>query len=177
MKLKRANLILKALAYFVTLFCFATINATASEKDEVLRVCGQLFGKPVDEKLSLFEVNRFYVLRAAFGKRNKLEQLAIEPKYYFEETHSDWEEPDDFTYLSKIEYENLLAQAEKIKPKGALIKPASGIGVVTNMTAWHTEIYENASLTWGQLVDIRLSEDAPYQVRWLRLNYGKRKSR
>jgi len=177
MKLERTNSILTTLACFAALFFFISVSAKASEKDDVLRACSQLFGKSVDEKLNLFEDNRSYVLRATFDKRDKLEQLAVEPKYYFEETHPDWKEPDDFTYLSKVEYENLLAQLDAIKPKGALIKPASGISVVTNMTAWHKEVYQNASLTWGQLVDIRLGDDAPYQVRWFRLNYGKRKSR
>jgi len=72
----------------------------------------------------LFEVNRFYVLRLVVNDRDKLEQLAVEPKFYFEETHPDWEETDETTYLSRAEYENLVAILDTIKSKGALIKPA-----------------------------------------------------
>jgi hypothetical protein len=176
MKVTRILFILVALACF-TAFCFVSVKGKASVKDEVLRACAQLFGKPVDEKQNLFEVNRFYVLRVAFDKHDNLELLAVEPKYYFEDSHPDWKEPDDFAYLSKVEYDNLLAQLDLIKPKGKLVKPASGISSVTNLTAWHTEIYEHGSLTWGELVDLRRGDNAPYEVRWLRLNYGRQKSR
>lgn len=90
MKQKSAFLILSMLACFAALFCFDPVDAKASENEEVLRVCGQLFGKSVDDKLNLFEVNRFYVLRVAFDKHNNLEQLEVVPKFHFEETHPDW---------------------------------------------------------------------------------------
>lgn len=177
MKRKSAVLILAMSACFAAAFFFAAVEAEASEKDKVWRACEQLFGKPVDENPSLFEVNRFYVLRVKFDNRDNLQELAVEPKYYFAEAHSDWKETDNFTYLSIEEYKNLLARLDAIKPKGALVKPTDNISIVTNSTAHHTEIYENASLKWGSLVDLRRDENAPSEIRWFRLNYEKQKSR
>lgn len=149
--------------------------AKASEQDSIMRICSQLFGAPVDTKHTLFEVNEFYVLRVRFDNRGKLEQLAVEPKYFFEESHPAWKEPDNFTNLTKVEYEKLLGRLDSVKPKGALRKPASGISVVTNMTAWHKAVYENAVLEWGEVADLRRGDNAPTEIRWLRLNYTEAK--
>jgi hypothetical protein len=86
-------------------------------------------------------------------------ELAVEPKYYFEDDHPDWKESDDFTNLSEIEFSTLRTQLERIWPIGKLVKPANTILVVTNMTGWETEYYANASLTWGVVTDLRKGEN------------------
>ncbi|HMJ08191.1 MAG TPA: hypothetical protein VK468_04255 [Pyrinomonadaceae bacterium] len=130
------------------------------------------FQRVPDQNKILFEVNRFYVLRAEFNKHGSLIELAVEPKYYFEADHPDWKEQDDFTDLSQSEYLALLARLDRTKDRGKLIRLANTISSVTNMTAWYTERYENASLTWGQVVDLRKGDDHPNEVRWFRLKYG-----
>ena len=132
-----------------------------------------MFGAPVDQKLNLFEVNRFYVLRVQFDKREQLNELAVEPKYFFEQSHPEWEEPRDFAFLSKAEYESLLLRLDKIRPRGQLVK-ASLVGFVTNMTLPHKDVYQNAVLQWGELIDLRRGEDAPLQVRWFRVQFAGR---
>jgi hypothetical protein len=169
--------IITALAWFASFFCLTHIEARASDKDKILSICNRFFGKSIDERQTLFEVNHFYVLRLKFDERNNVEELAVEPKYYFEESHPGWKETDNFEYLSKAEYEKLLAKVDAIKRKGKLVKPAAAISYVTNMTAWRTEIYEKASLTWGELIDIQRGENAPYEVKWFRLSFGTRRER
>ena len=171
------NVILTTLVCLVSLSSLARIEAMASDKDRVISICNQVFGKPVDERQNLFEINPFYVLRVSFNKQNNVEELAVEPKYFFEESHPDWKEPDNFEYLSKVEYEKLLKKIDAITPKGKLVKPAAAISYVTNLTAWHTEIYEKAALTWGELVDLRRGENAPYEVKWFKLCYGELRGR
>jgi hypothetical protein len=173
MNTKRTKIAILTLACLTTLLCTSSAPAKDSEKESVLRICNQLFGTPVDEKQNVFEVNQFYVLQAKFDKRGKLEKLAVEPKYFFGESHPEWEYPDDFTYLSQVEYENLLARLDGIKAKGALRKPDSGGSVVTNLTSWHKAFYENAVLEWGEVVDLRRGENAPLAIKWIRLNYLK----
>jgi hypothetical protein len=146
-------------------------QAKPSEKQMILERCKKQFGTPVDENQNLFEVNKFYVLRVKFGKRDKIEELAVEPKYFLQESHPEWEEPDNFAYLSKSEYESLLIHLDTIKPKGALVKPAPSISFVTNMTAPHKENYEHAVLRWGEIVDLRRGENAPLEVRYIQLTY------
>ena len=171
----KTNLIL--IACLAISFCIASIEAEPYQKEKTLLNCKQLFGEPVDEKQKLFGINQFYVLHMKFDRHNNLEEFAVEPKYYYEESHPEWKEPDTFEYLSKNEYEKLLVQIDTIKPKGAIIKPAPTVSYVTNQTAWHTEIYKNATLTWGEVADLARGEKADYQVKWFRLNYGKRKAR
>lgn len=169
MNLKRTEIFIMLLA--CTLACASSAYSEASEKGSVLQICNQLFRAPVDAEQNLFEVNKFYVLRVKFDNRGKLEELAVEPKYFFEESHPEWEEPDDFTHLSQSEFDSLLMRLDAVKPKGALIKPDSISPAVTNMTAWHTAIYEYAELKWGEVVDLRRGESAPLAVRWIKLNY------
>jgi hypothetical protein len=176
MNLKRTKIFVVALACLAALVCASPTYGKVSEKESILQICNQLFGAPLDTKQNLFEINPFYVLQVKFDNRGGLRQLAVEPKYFFEESHPEWEEPDNFTNLTKAEYENLLARLDSVKSKGALMKPASGISVVTNMTAWHKAVYQYAVLEWGEVVDLRRGENAPLEVRWLRLNYSKARS-
>jgi hypothetical protein len=172
---KRIRIVLVMLILPASLIAASSIAANPSEKDEILRICNQMFGAPVDAGQNLFEVDQFHVLRVKFNNRGRLEQLAVEPKYYFEESHPEWKEPDNFANLTKSEYENLLARLDNVKPKGALIKPAPSGAAVTNMTAWYKAVYENAVLEWGEVVDLRRGENAPVEIRWLRLTYQKPK--
>jgi len=59
--------------------------------------------------------------------------------------------------------------------KGALIRSRPSGSVVSNMTSWWNEVYANAVLEWGEVVDLRRGEDAPLEIRWLRLTYQKTK--
>lgn len=156
--------------------CLAVCSVSAypkpSEKTKVFEACKALYGSPADETQNLFLVNQFYVLRLRFDRRGKLKELAVEPKYFFEETHPEWAEPDNFAFLTKQEYEVLLTQLDSIKPKGVLMKPAFPGSVVTNMTSYHREVHLHAVLQWGELVDLRRGENAPVLVRWVRVFYS-----
>lgn len=174
--MKRTIFIFTMLACFSVLYFIVPVNVNASEKDDILRACGQLFGEIVDERQNLFSVNRFYILRAEFDKNDNLALLAVEPKYYFEESHPDWAESEDFEFLSKTQYKILLTQLDGIKPKGVLVKPASPISIVTNVTAWHKETYKKAVLTWGVSVDLGRGENPPYEVKWLKVDFEKGKN-
>ena len=149
----------------------SAVQGRISEKANVLRICADLYGPPADDKLHIFAINQFYVLSVTFDQRDKLRELAVEPRYFFEDTHPDWAEPDNFTFLSKVQYEELLVRLDAIKPKGALVTPSSASSAVTNMTAHHKATYRRAVLEWGELVDLRRGENPPLQVRWVRLHY------
>lgn len=103
-----------------------------------------------------------------------LTQLAVEPKYFYDIDHPEWAEADNFPYLSKTEYDRLIAEIDRINPKGFLVKPRLPGAAVTNMTAWYKETYTNGVLEWGEVVDLRRPTDAPLLVRWFRVHYSKR---
>jgi hypothetical protein len=133
-----------------------------------------MYGPVVDQKRNLFSINEFYVLRLNFNRHGRLTLLAVEPKYYYADGHPDWAEPNDFPNLSTTEYDRLVAEVDRIKPKGSLVKRRLRGAVVTNMTAWYSETYRHALLEWGEVVDLRRASDAPLLVRWFRLYYSKR---
>jgi len=168
MSLPRLKLAFVILASFVLA---SGIAAKPSERTRILRLCTKTYGPTVDQKQNLFSLNQFYVLRLNFNRRSRLTQLAVEPKYYYADDHPAWGEPDNFPNLSKIEYDRLVTDVDKIKAKGSLVKPHSPGAFVTNMTAWYRETYSNGVLEWGEVVDLRRTSDAPSLVRWFRVYY------
>jgi len=155
---------------------FATLSVTGAKPREpeirqVLQTCSRLYGPAVDSKRHLFVVNEFYVLALKFNSRGRLLQLDVSPKYFFEEAHREWAEPDNFSFLSESQYKTVLDQIDSIKSRGTLIKGSENISVVTNMTAPHYETYRQAKLEWGELIDLRRGDNAPLMVRWVTVHY------
>jgi hypothetical protein len=157
----------------VGILAFSPSDVRASERAKVLCITAQYFGDPIDNDLLLFEVDRDHVLRLSFDRKDNLVQLSVEPKYYFADEHPEWQEKPTFTNFYWIEFQDLLAKLEFIKAKGILVRPASEVSIVTNLTAWETSYYEKAALTIGRLVDMRLPAASHEQIRWFRLEYGK----
>lgn len=155
----------------VLLGVVSSVQGQSTERDRVLRLLGESYQRVTDAKIILFEFDRFHVIRPKFDNRKKLIELALEPKYYFEDDHPDWAEPDDFANLSRAEFEKLSTDLGRIKALGKKIESVNRIAIVTNMTAWYSECYRNASLTWGVAEDLRKNDDS-YEVRWFRFRYG-----
>jgi hypothetical protein len=164
-----------ALVIAVLLFCvLPTITAgKPSEQARVLALCDQLYGPIIDRRMGLYAVNEFFVLKPVFDRR-QLVTLYVEPKWYYDWYNVAWEAGDDFRNLSKTEYERLLTQVDQLKARGSLVKPASSISVVTNLTAWRKETYADATLAWGEVAGSQRPADAPVLVRWFRVYYSRR---
>lgn len=167
---------MKVLLLCLVLFTWLPIAANASEKDAALQVSKQLFGKSVDGERNMYEVNRFYVYRIAFDKQDRVEELAIEPKYYFAESHPEWEEENDYKSLSFTEYQSLLERLESVKAKGKLINKAK-IGIVGNARAFYNDRYENALLEIGYFFALDMDDTSPAQIKFFRLKFGKEKEK
>jgi hypothetical protein len=75
----------------------------------------------------------------------------VKPKYFFNESHSEWLEPDSFPLLMWPDFEKLLVRLDDLKSKGTLTKKASDYAIVTNSTAYFKEGYEHGSLEWGEV--------------------------
>jgi len=169
---------LKIVCAVVVLLCLSpTITvAKPSERARVLALCDQLYGSMIDRRMGLYAVNEFFVLKPIFDRRGELVALYVEPKWYYDWYNVAWEARDDFHNLSKTEYERLLAQVDQIKPRGSLVKPASPISVVTNLTAWREETYAEAVLEWGEVAGSQRPADAPVLLRWFTVLYIKRRA-
>ena len=158
-----------------SLRCAPDPEADARE-NRVSQMCNQLYGPMIDQQLGLYAINPFYVLRLTFDRHGELIGLDVEPKYIYDFVHVDWAEPDDFRYLSEPEYERLLAEIDRIKPKGTLVEPASPTPEVRNFTAWRRETYTSGILEWGEVADSQRPANAPVLVRWFNVLYIKRRA-
>lgn len=167
MNMRQPKIILVALVCFASLCSISSVYAKIPEKEAILQSCAQLFGAAVDAKQNLFEVNQAFVLQVTFNKRGKLAEFAVKPKYFFNDTHPEWKEPDLFPSLSPSEFRDLITRLDAMKPKGRLLKPRSNFRVVTNLTTYPKEIYKHAVLEWGELGD--------HSVRFFSIGYLKSK--
>jgi hypothetical protein len=148
-------------------------QTAATERDRIISRCGQYFGPTLDKDLNLFEANTFYVLQVKFEAGGRLQELGIYPKYFYSESHPEWEENGNVEYLSWAQSQNFVTRLDLIKPKGDLVSPPPSIGFVTNRTSWRTSVFTNASLTLGVLVDIAEPDNAPVRLKWIKVAYGK----
>lgn len=117
-----------------------TISAQTTEKERVLKECERSFGKPIDTKLSLFEINQDYVLGVEFD-RDIVAAFTVQPKYYWHNKHPEWEEADDGPTLRPAEFHDIVAKLESIKPKGKMVNQA-----FIAISCWSGNYYENAFL-------------------------------
>jgi hypothetical protein len=157
-----------------SLRCAPDLEADTRE-ERANRTCKQLFGAMIDQRMGLYAVNPFYVLSLNFDRHGNVISLRVEPKYYYDWVHIDWEERDDFRYLTKSDYEHLLAQIDRIKPKGTLIEPTSPTPEIRNFTAWRRETYSDGVLSWGEVADAERTQE-PKRVRWLEIIFVKRRA-
>ncbi|QQS41278.1 MAG: hypothetical protein IPM63_18270 [Acidobacteriota bacterium] len=154
------------------LLSFSTITwAQEKSMNEVFRNCETNFGPRVGYSPALFEIDRHYVLSIEFDSEGRLEEVAVEPKYYYEADHPEWEKATDPKRLSQDQVSDLLSRIDRIKPIGTLVKKYDGIIFVTNKTAPFTDEYENASVKFGQVIDLSLPDDAPTQMRYIEVQY------
>ncbi len=122
--------------------------AFAGEREDVLLKCEAMFGKAVDAKLNLFEISPVFVLKVDFDDSGSVTYFSVDPKYFYWQKHSEWEELDDRPYLSHKEYENLLSRLDEIKSLGAM-RHFKCDGVITNSTDYCDGYYENGRLSFG----------------------------
>jgi hypothetical protein len=121
------------------------------EKEHVLQLCVREFGSAVDTKQNLFSVNGAFVLQLTFNRKNLLRELAVKPKYFFHETHPEWEEPTSFPLLTVAEFKALLIRLDTLNAKGRLVKPSNGLSVITNSTGYYQDRYQRALVKWGEV--------------------------
>ena len=112
-------------ALLVLLSCVIRADAKPSKKQRILQACVREFGPAVDLNQNLFEINESFVLQAKFDERGLLLKLAVKPKHYFNESHSEWEEPPSFPLIAWNDFRKLLARLDSVKPKGKLTKMAN----------------------------------------------------
>jgi hypothetical protein len=140
--------------------CLAAAEPRPSEREPVLARLEALFGAPLDSELPLYAVNGNYALQPRFSKGGELISLKIGPRYWWREKHPEWEESDDYEYLSTETFRLLLGRLRSVKDFGDL-KSRHASMFVTNLRAPHRDWYEQAAVDWGEIVDIRYADSNP----------------
>jgi hypothetical protein len=113
------------------------------ELDNVVEKLSQSFPF-ADSTEHIYALNSVYVVQPLFDKSGVLTEIRIFPRYYFNETHPDWREPDNPPYLDEPEYRRLLSLIDKVSPLGQLKKKDSGSKYVSNDQYPATDEYENS---------------------------------
>ena len=153
--------------------CGFGVAARSAEKVKVLQACSAVFGTSIDKNEDLFEVNSSFVLQPGFDSANNLFKLSVFPKYWLEETHPQWTQPDRWPLFSVAEYENLLSRLNTLSPTGGLLEASKG-SVVTNMTEYFLDKYERAYVLRGSYADIGVRFVEFYPVHELKGNVRKK---
>src|SRR6185436_14167372 len=91
-----------------------------SEKQDMLRTCAREFGAPIDSAEHFFAINQDFVLQLNFNSAGLLTELVVKPKYFFNQHHPEWKEPDDVPLISWANFKALVARLDALKPKGQL---------------------------------------------------------
>jgi hypothetical protein len=127
---------------------FQMVSAAQQRNQENLQPFIEHFGKPIDQKLDLFEVSELYVVRPVFNSTGQLVHVSVKAKYEFFEEHPDWIEPVSDVQLSKPEYHKLLFDLEEIRSLGRL-RGKYFSPIFNNSTTLQYEYYENADLEYA----------------------------
>jgi hypothetical protein len=134
------NATVRLIAGLALALCAVTLSQSArssnfpqgnGDLNNFLLKLSQLFPL-ADSSQHIFTVNSVYVLQPLFDKSGALTEIRILPKYYFNETHHDWGEPDKPPFLDESEYRHLLSQIEQVSPLGQQKRNDPGSTFITN---------------------------------------------
>ena len=142
---------------------------TQSQREQIQLACIREFGAPIDSTLNLFDINQDFVLQVTY-ERDRLLKFEVKPKYFLNNTHPEWTEPNDFPLLSQELFRSLVNRLETIEAKGKLKISINKIAFVTNQTGYYREGYKKAALRWGQ---VGPRGDPPSGVRFFSVEYGR----
>jgi hypothetical protein len=155
--------------FLIILLSFVFTVKAEGEKAQVLQSCEKLFGKTLDEKLNLFEVNQLFVLQPEFNEKGFLVKISVEPKYFYEEEHPEWKEPKERPHLANADYADVIAKINSIKPLGKFLNEVFN-GAVTNSTVYTTEYFKDSILDYGE-TPIWQRDAVKEFVRFIRITY------
>ena len=108
----------------------------------------------IDSKQNLFAVDSEYVLQPFYDESEEITELRVVPKYFFQDTHPEWIEPDHAPFLSLSSYRKLLAQIGAVKPLGRLMTYGQA-AYTTNARSWFLDQYQNGLVRRVVITDLR----------------------
>ena len=136
--------------FYLFLFCVVLLPTAAfaqSEKDRILPILEHRFGKSIDTKLNLYELNEYFVISPHFDLHGTLVTVSVIPKYFLNDSHPEWEEPYERPHLLPNEYNVAVSIFSSIKPFGRLLARYEDPSI-TNSTIYRHEYYDKADLTY-----------------------------
>ena len=137
--------------WLILLLVFQLNVFAQHDKQHILRLFEETFGKSIDTTLNLYEANELFVVRPEFESNDTLFRISVVPKYWFEDQHPEWKEPDARPHLNRAGYDAVVAKINSIKPFGKVLGNDSEgvrVAVITNFTDYRHEYYENGDLEY-----------------------------
>lgn len=121
----------------------------------------------VDSKEDLFGAGTDYLLQPTYDARGGITEIRVVPKYFFNQTHPDWTEPNSPIFMPLASYEALLRQISAVNPLGSPTKQGhSGITLNLRTTFW--DQYERGIVERAMF---RPSPEEAYGVAWFTVIY------
>lgn len=105
--------------------------SAGTEELTTIEKLGTLFQR-IDERENLFEVSAQYVLQPGLNAKGELTQVRVVPKYFFETSHPEWQEPESPSSIPVEVYRDTVQRLANIKRLGALVHPGK-VGVTLNL--------------------------------------------
>ena len=111
---------------------------------------------------NLYEIDDGFLLRPIFNENKELISIRIAPKYFFEENHPEWSEPELPPTIPLKMYRQLLPRIQMVERFGNLVhKGRSGITMNVRTSFW--DEYSGAIIERAMF---RKTPKEKYEVAW-----------
>jgi hypothetical protein len=97
-----------------------------------------------DSNKELLDFNKDFVLRPHYDEYGSVLIIEAVPKFYLNDAHPDWVEPDALPFLDRPNYTHLLALIDQVRPLGRRHNEDPSSMYVTNSQFPATDEYDNA---------------------------------
>jgi hypothetical protein len=148
----------------VACFLASTKDIAANPQEKILTKAAQLFGKPLDAKHRVYQLNDNYLIWLVFDTREGLFEVDVGPKSYYSAEFPNAPLATKADRLSKSEYEGTLRKISQLKDIGALRKGHEN-AVPSEFGRLNTDQFE------GAFVDRIVSNDGMEEVKKFNLYF------
>jgi hypothetical protein len=87
-------------------------------------------------------------IEVVVGPAGQIREVAVHSKYYYRDLHPAWKDLPGYRSFSKAQHDDLIHRVDRLRPLGALLKPAQ-FGFVVFLRTHFEDEYENGFVNWS----------------------------
>lgn len=165
MKRRRRCSFVPQLPLATLLVCGFRPNEAQSTPDLTSRIAAEF--PQIEGAGSLFRVDDDYVLQPVIEAKS-LAAIRIVPRYFFQETHPNWIEPEQVVAMPMERFRSLLSRLDGVENLGSRVGDTGEVRITANGRTYSWEEYK---LGVVERALFRRSPDEPYSVAWFTIWY------